>query len=126
MEDLPEKPLPRFAAKLLFQFRAVKNGASDTMRLCEERFVVFRAPDARKALAMARRRGKSEQYRYRNDEGAIVHFEFVGIMDLLDLDPQCDEDEVWYTLSMRKLPMERADDLLLPESRFRALGGTGR
>jgi hypothetical protein len=111
----------RFAAKLLFQFRVVVNGDSGVMRLCEERIVLIRAPTARKALAAAKRRGKRAQHHYTNNEGNEVFFEFVGLMDLLQLGPECDEDEVWYTISQRKLPMERAATILPEESELCAV-----
>ncbi|MBA8886703.1 hypothetical protein FHW12_000894 [Dokdonella fugitiva] len=105
----------RFSAKLLFQFRIVDDGKPGVMRMCEERIVVLRAETARKALTMAKQRGKRAEHRYRNDHGGMVHFEFVGILDLLHLGIECDEDEVWYDITQRKLPMERAAAILPPE-----------
>ncbi len=91
------------------------------MRLCEERIIVIRAAGARRALAMAKRRGKAAQHSYKNDVGGTVHFEFVGLMDLLHLGGECEEDEVWYTITQRKLPMERASAILPPESELNAI-----
>lgn len=91
------------------------------MRLCEERIVVLRAETARKALAMAKRRGKRAEFRRRNDAGGMVHFEFVGIMDLLHLGIECEDDEVWYDITQRKLPMERAAEILPPEHELDAI-----
>jgi hypothetical protein len=115
----------RFAAKLLFQFRVVGDGESNIMRLCEERIVLIEAPSARKALAAAKRRGKSAQHRYKNGTGATVHFEFVGLMDLLHLGVECDVDEVWYNTTQRKLPMERAASILPKESELNAIRNSG-
>lgn len=106
----------RYAAKLLFQFRVVVDGNDGVMRTCEERILVLRAPSARKALAMAKRRGREARGRWRNSDGNPVHFEFVGVLDLLCLDPECDEDEVWYDIVCRKQPMERAADLVPKEA----------
>ena len=111
----------RFSAKLLFQFRVVDDGKSNVMRLCEERIIVIQAPTARSALALAKRRGKSAMHRYKNDAGSMVHFEFVGIMDLLHLGIECGEDEVWYDIVQRKLPMERAGSILPPEDKLDAI-----
>ncbi|PYM68489.1 MAG: hypothetical protein DME11_00250, partial [Candidatus Rokuibacteriota bacterium] len=72
----------RYAAKLLFQFRVVVNGDPGARRLCEERIVVLRAPNARAALAKANARGRAARYRYRNPSGNPVFFEFVGVTDL--------------------------------------------
>jgi len=111
----------RFSAKLLFQFRIVDDGKPGVMRLCEERIVVLRAATSRKALTMAKRRGKRAEHSYRNDHGGMVHFEFVGILDLLHLGVECEEDEVWYDIAQRKLPMERAAAILPPEHELNAI-----
>jgi len=113
---------PGYAAKLLFQFRVTRSdGQSNVMRTCEERIVLVLAPTARKALALAKRRGKAAQHRYKNDSGSDVHFEFVGVMDLLHLGIECGDDEVWYDITQRKLPMERAAAILPPESELSAI-----
>jgi hypothetical protein len=111
----------KFAAKLLFQFRVEHNGESNIMRTCEERIIVFLASTPRSALATAKRRGKAVQHRYLNDAGATVHFEFVGLLDLLHLGVECEEDEVWYSITQRKLPMERAAAILPAESELSAV-----
>jgi Domain of unknown function (DUF4288) len=110
----------RFSAKLLFQFR-VESDEPSIMRTCEERIVVFHAKTARTALAETKRRGKAAQHVYKNDAGAKVHFEFVGVMDLLELGIECGEDEVWYDITTRKLPMERAQEILPSESSLSAM-----
>jgi hypothetical protein len=121
MKRTTATPPLKFAAKLLFQFRVVADGESNVMRTCEERIVVLRAPTARAALALAKKRGKSAQHRYKNGAGGLVHFEFVGLMDLLHLGVECDDDEVWYDITQRKLPMERAAKILPKESQLNAL-----
>jgi hypothetical protein len=112
---------PRYSAKLLFQFRVVTNGEPNVMRTCEERIIVFTASTARLALAHAKKRGKSAEHRYSNDAGGLVHFEFVGVLDLLRLGAECDDDEVWYNITQRKLPKERAAAILPKESELNAL-----
>jgi hypothetical protein len=111
----------RYAAKLLFQFRVTYDGLSNVMRLCEERIIVIGAATARKALAAAKRKGKAARYSYKNDEGGTVHFEFVGVLDLMHLGTECREDEVWYDITRRKLPMERAAAILPPETELNAI-----
>lgn len=111
----------RYAAKLLFQFRVTVNGDDGIMRTCEERIVVLRATHARDALARAKRHGRKAQHRYRNSDGNPVHFEFVGVLDLLLLGPECEEDEVWYDIVTRKLPMERAAAILPDEAALNAI-----
>ena len=111
----------RYSAKLLFQFRVMVGTDPGVMRTCEERIVVFHAAGARKALAEAKRRGRKAQHDYRNSDGNRVFFEFVGVMDLLSLGPECNDDEVWYDIVVRKQPMERAAQLLPDESELSAI-----
>lgn len=111
----------RYAAKLLFQFRVTIDGDDGIMRTCEERIVVLRATHARDALARAKRYGRKAQHRYRNSDGHPVHFQFVGVLDLLQLGFECDEDEVWYDIVTRKQPMERAASILPDESSLNAI-----
>jgi Domain of unknown function (DUF4288) len=111
----------RFAAKLLFQFRVDLCGKSNVMRTCEERIIVFTATSARSALAAAKRRGRSAQHKYKNNYGAVVHFEFVGVLDLLHLGDECEDDEVWYNITLRKRPKERASSILPAESSLNAI-----
>ena len=96
--------MKRYAAKLLFQFRVTVDGDSGKRRTCEERIVVMDAASGKAALARAKRKGKESQYRYDNSEGNPVSFEFIGVMDLLCLDPECEQDEVWYDIVERLLP----------------------
>ena len=111
----------RFAAKLLFQYRVVADGQSNVMRTCEERIVLFEASTARAALKLAKKHGNDAQHRYENGEGGFVHFEFVGVMDLLHLGAECEEGEVWYEISRRKLPKERAGTILPKEAELNAV-----
>ncbi|MBY0526118.1 MAG: DUF4288 domain-containing protein [Gemmataceae bacterium] len=113
--------MKRFAAKLLFQFRVIVDGDSGKRRLCEERIISLDAKSARKALSLAKRRGHKGQYRYKNSDGNPVHFEFVGVMELLCLGAECAEDEVWYDMVEHLLPMERKERLVPPESDLSAL-----
>jgi len=113
----------RFSAKLLFQFRV---GTSSVMRLCEERIILLTANSGRGALALAKKRGKAAQHKYKNNEGVMVHFEFVGVLDLLHLGVECEPDEVWYNITQRKLPKERASQILPPEASLNAIRTLGR
>ncbi len=61
------------------------------------------------------------QLKYKNSDGNAVHFEFVGVMDLLELGLECEPDEVWYDIRDRLLPMERRDRLLPPEHKLNAM-----
>lgn len=111
----------RYSAKLMFQFRVDLGDDSGKRRLCEERIVVLQAASAKSALAQAKRRGRKAEYSYRNTDGNQVYFEFVGILDLLHLGPECEPDEVWYDIRERLLPMERRDAILPPETELNAI-----
>ena len=89
--------------------------------MCEETIIVINAVSARKALALAKKRGKEKQHDYMNGDGNPVHFEFVGILELLGLDPECEPDEVWYDMRLRMLPFERTASLIPRESSLNAI-----
>jgi hypothetical protein len=111
----------RYAAMLLFQFRVVTAGESNKRRLCEKRLILLTAPSGRDALRAAKLRGRQAQHNYLNSDGGRVRFEFVGVLDLLHLGPECEADEVYYQLCQRIEPMERRTRLLPPESRLHAI-----
>src|SRR5204863_4473408 len=106
--------------KLLFQFRVMVDGSPGVRRTCEERIITFPAAHGRAALREAKRRGRAAQHRYLNNEGNPVHFEFVGVLELLRLDA-CHSGEVWYDITNRVRPMERRAAIIPPESRLSAI-----
>lgn len=101
----------RYAAKLLFQFRVEIDGHSGKRRVCEERIVNFQARSPREAMKTAKRYGAKAEYAYRNSDNNPIFFEFVGVVDLMELGVECG-DEVWYDIRERLLPMERRDRLI--------------
>jgi len=111
----------RYSARLLFQYRVVTAGRTGKRRLCEERIITFTAPYAQAALREAKKRARAAQHDYENSDGGHVHFEFVGVLELLCLDPQCEADEVWYRTVERITPMERRATLIPPESELNAI-----
>jgi hypothetical protein len=113
--------MKRFAAKLLFQFRVTVDGSYGRRRICEERIIIFQARSATQALALAKKKGRNGQYCYMNSDGNPVDFQFIGVMELKKLDPVCEADEVWYEITERLLPMERAKRLIPPEDRLEAI-----
>jgi hypothetical protein len=112
--------LKRYTAKLLFQFRVTVAGSDGKRRLCEERFIMFQAPSARKALQHAKRRGREGQHAYKNSADNTVRFEFVGVMELLELGSECGEDEVWYEIKQLLTPRERKQLFIPPERTLHA------
>lgn len=111
----------RYAAKLLFQYRVMIDGDPGKRRTCEERIVVVKRSNAQAALRLAKRMGREGQHRYKNSQGNMVHFDFVGVMDLLKLGPECHKEEVWYDIVEYMLPMERKEKFIPAESRLNAI-----
>jgi hypothetical protein len=113
--------MKRYAAKLLFQFRVTADGSYSKRRICEERIVLVQARSAVQALASAKRKGRDRQYSYSNSEGNPVDIQFIGVMELRRLDLVCEDDEVWYEIVERLLPMERAERFIPPEDSLEAI-----
>ena len=106
---------------LLFQFRVIIDQQSSMMRTCEKRLILLAADTAKAALALAKKRGKDSEFRYQNNDGNPVYFEFIGVLDLLCIGDECEEDEVWYDIMTLKQPKERAKSLLPAESQLHAI-----
>lgn len=114
--------MKRYSAKILFQYRPdFGNGQTDVMRLCEERIIVIGAPSAATALKKVKSYGKRAGFVGKAEAGNPIHFEFVGVLDLLELGPECGPEEVWYDIVTKKLPSERRDRLIPPESALNAI-----
>jgi len=105
----------RYAAKLLFQFRVDLGSDSGKRRICEERIVNFTAKSAQEAYKIAQKMGENAESDYLNDEGNPVYFEFIGIMELLDISSECEESEVWYDIYEKLLSMENKKKLIPPK-----------
>ncbi len=113
----------RYAARLLFQFRVVIDEDDGIFRTVEDRIILIGALSGKDALKRAKRRGRGSEYDYRNDDGNRVHFEFVGVLDLLELGIECDDDEVWYDIRTLKRPMERRAEIIPREQDLCAIRG---
>jgi hypothetical protein len=105
----------------LFQFLVLVGGRAGVRRLCEERIITFLATDGPAALGEAKRRGRRAQHCYKNSDGHPVRFEFVGLLELLCLDPACDADELWYEIRERVRPMERRASIIPTETCLSAI-----
>ena len=110
-----------FAAKLLFQFKVTAKGDTGKRRLCEERIVHVKAPTARVALASVKRIAKRAEHRYKNTDGNPVHFQFVGILDLISLLDKYEPEEVWYEWKEMITPLERRKKLIPAEQDLSAI-----
>jgi len=99
----------RYSAKLLFQFRVDHTREGDR-RTCEERIITYTAPSAEVALTYAKENGLGAVTNYANEEGQTVYFEFVGVLDLLELGIECEPEEVWYDVVEHRLPITVPDE----------------
>ena len=97
----------RYAAKLLFQWNAMPGGRASSRRVCEERIVNFRAASARGALAKAKSIGRQGNFR-----SGSIRFQFVGILQLMELGVESGPAEAWWELSYRSRPLERRGKIL--------------
>lgn len=115
--------MKRYSAKLLFQHRAdLGGGKSDIMRRCEERLIVLSARNAESALHKAKAHGVKSEFSGDVATGnENFHFDFIGVMDLLEIGIECETDEVWYDIRIRKQPMERREKFIPPEENLNAI-----
>ena len=113
--------MERYSAKLLFQYRVVTNGSANKKRTCEERIIVINSRSAKGALKKAKLHGMKSQHKYKNDNGGVVHLEFVGVSDLQHLGIECEPNEVWYGIKEILKPMERKKSLIPAESKLSAI-----
>ncbi len=91
------------------------------MRRCEERIVVLNARNATSALCKAKSHGNQAEFKGQSKVGNVVYFEFVGVLDLLELGIECLQEEVWYDISVRKTPMEYRGKLIPQEEMLNAI-----
>ena len=111
----------QYPAKLLFQYRR-KHGRRISKRcLCEERIVTFKSPHPEAALATAKRLGRDSEHDYAAADGGHIYFEFLGIIDLIDVSIGSDEGEVWFEFYERLTPRKRLSKLIPKESELTAL-----
>jgi len=118
---MSKNDLLKYAAKLLFQFRVIVNGESNKRRTCEERIVLVKAPHAEKALELAKSIGAASEHSYDNSNGNPVHYEFIGVMDLMQLGAECEDNEVWYEIKEYLTPMERSGKFIPPVEKLSAI-----
>ncbi len=109
-EAIMSSKAKKYAARMLFQFRTVENGLSNKKRLCEERIILFEGSSAAECYRSAKKRGKREELSY-VDGNVEVFFEFIGIVELIELDMR-DPDEVWWHFVEKIKPMENIDKLI--------------
>ncbi len=111
----------RYAAKLFFQFRVVINGESSKFRTVEERIVLIKSDSAKSALNKVKRSAKRKEFSYRNNDGNMVFYEFIGVIDLMQLGIECEKNEVWYEIKTKLKPMENKKKLIPEEHKLSAI-----
>jgi len=104
------KPL-KFASFMLFQFKTVANGLVNKKRICEERIYHIYASSADKAYSKANQIGKEEEFSYK-DGDKLISFEFIGIIDLIELSCLEDKNLIWSRFVEKLYPMERKDKII--------------
>ncbi len=112
--------MERFAAKLLFQYRVKIGKENNKRRICEERIINFEAIDPYDALKKVKSYGKNAEHKYKNDDENWVYYEFVGIMDMIHLGVEVEQEEVWYDIKEYLNPKERKNKLLPKETELNA------
>ena len=90
-------------------------------RLCEERIINFASIAAQEAVREALLWGRKAQQSYKNNDGNKVQFRFIGVMELICLEPACEVDEVWYEMYERICPSERKKRILPHKSKLHAI-----
>ncbi len=114
--------MKRFSAMLLFQCRVVTHGKSDKRRRCHKLMIHYLAGNARAALAHAKKRGREAEFYCSGGKGLCpVYYEFVGVLDLLCLEPVFEPDVVWHDGMTMLTPTERRKHIIPPESQLRAI-----
>lgn len=103
--------MQRYAAKILMQYRPLGPKAGK-YRTCEERITLVTASTPDQALSLAKKSAKATETRIAYADGESVAIEFVGILQLIHLGPECEADQVWYEMKVMKQPMERKRDLV--------------
>jgi hypothetical protein len=111
----------RYAAKLFFQFRVVINGESSKFRTVEELIVLIKSDCAKSALDKIKSIAKNKEYSYLNNDGNTVFYEFIGVIDLIQLGIECEKNEVWYEIKTKLKPMENKKRLIPDEHELSAI-----
>ena len=112
--------MKQYSAKMLFQWRPVRNGISRKRRICEKRIVTFSASNAEEALKRVTKIGKSEEYTEQKPNGK-VYFEFIGVLELKDITLNYSDGEVWSEIKEMVEPMERKDKIIPKKHELDAL-----
>lgn len=103
----------RYGVQLLFQWRSRKAGKNRAKRLCEKRIIVIKARTYDELFKKITQYGKSNNYSFKNCLYETTFFEYVGILDICELEVIMEENEVWYEIARKLRPMERKRQLTM-------------
>lgn len=81
---------------------------------------MFKALSADEAYRIASEKGLEGKFKFKNDDGVRIYFEFVGVLDLMHLGLEAGDDEVWYEIKRMRCPMSRKRSLLPSRSQLSA------
>jgi len=106
-----------YAVCLLFQFKTELNNKVNKRRVCEERIYHINCNNAEDAYQKAINIGKNEEFYYMKDKKK-VYFEFIGIIDLIELSELEEKNVVWSRYIEKVTPMERKDKIIPPKDKL--------
>jgi len=109
-----------YSAKLLFQWLPIRSGKTRKRRVCEKRIVTFTAETPEAALQKAKDIGSSEEYVEEKSDGKVC-FEFIGVLELMDVSMNIEEGEVWSELVEMIEPEKRINKIIPDEESLHAL-----
>ena len=109
---LKEKEMKSYSCKLLFQWNPYRDGKEyRKRRVCEERIYTYVASTSDEALAKAQKIGEEGCFDHQIEDGQ-VYFQFVGIIDLIELIDNDEDSEVWYEIVERRVKDGELDHLI--------------
>lgn len=111
----------KYNATLLFQYRVMVDGNPGKFRICEKSMILIDAKNASTALTRAKKIGRRREYESINDEGRKLYFEFVGVLDMVNIGSECEENEVWYEVCTMLTPKERKKVIIPEGNKLRAI-----
>jgi hypothetical protein len=106
-----------YAAKLLFQYRVVDSvtKTNNKKRPCSAITILFYAKNPKDAIRIAKSKGRKKEVSYHNTDNNCVHYEFVGIAEMLNISLIVDLDEIWIWYGELLTPMERKNKFILTD-----------
>jgi hypothetical protein len=102
-----------YACTLLFQFR--NENSQEKRRLCEERIFKLFAVNIEEAYKKSLSIGKREECIFEYSDRK-QYYEFIGILELVELSLPEEDDEIWHRYVELKSPLERYKKIIPEKS----------